>query len=194
MNKKSVALTEEEYEEAIDLLRKGFVLDGHVIKGNERIATIEVLQATLGLRLGDVLRLSLDSFVKDGDRYRLDIVEQKTGKERNFTVPMEVYSFIQNYAINNGIGKKAKLFDVGARQVQRHVGKVFTKMGLDTRCHSTHAFRKLFATQVYKNNNYDIVLVQHLLQHSSAVTTQLYIGIGNQTVEKALAETSKFLA
>lgn len=193
MNKKSVALTEEEYEEAIDLLRKGFVLDGHVIKGNERIATIEVLQATLGLRLGDVLRLSLDSFVKDGDRYRLDIVEQKTGKERNFTVPMEVYSFIQNYAINNGIGKKAKLFDVGARQVQRHVGKVFTKMGLDTRCHSTHAFRKLFATQVYKNNNYDIVLVQHLLQHSSAVTTQLYIGIGNKTVEKALAETSKFL-
>ena len=51
---------------------------------------------------------------------------------------------------------------------------------------STHSFRKYFATEIYKNNGYDIVLVQHLLQHSSAAITQKYIGIDTKQVEDAL--------
>lgn len=62
INKKCVALSQEQYGRSIELLRNGFMLEGVLIKPNERIATIEVLQATLGLRLGDVLRLKLSSF------------------------------------------------------------------------------------------------------------------------------------
>jgi site-specific recombinase XerD len=51
---------------------------------------------------------------------------------------------------------------------------------------STHSFRKWFATEIYKNNGYDIALVQRLLQHSSAATTQRYIGIEPQRVERAI--------
>ena len=129
MNKRCVALTDEQYRESISLLRSGFVLDEKFIKPNERIAAVEVLQATLGLRLGDTLKLRMSSFIKDGNRYRLDIKEQKTGKMRTFTVPIEVYSFIQDYAISNNIGADAKLFDISERQVERHMNKVFTKMG-----------------------------------------------------------------
>ena len=82
MNKKCLALTEEQYCQSIALLRNGFFLGDTRIKPNERIATIAVVQASLGLRLGDVLRLKLSSFVKDGNRWRLDFKEQKTDKSR----------------------------------------------------------------------------------------------------------------
>lgn len=189
MNKKCVTLNQDEYQRCIELLRNGFMLEGVLVKPNERIATIEVLQATLGLRLGDVLRLKLSSFIRDGDRWRLDIKEQKTGKIRNFTVPNEVYSFVQDYCIERGISKDAKLFDISKRQVERHLNKVFMKMELPLRSYGSHSFRKFFATKVYIDNEFNIVLVQKLLQHSSPTTTQLYIGISQKNIEDALAKT-----
>lgn len=189
INKKCVAFTQEEYQRSIELLRNGFMLEGVLIKPNERIATIEVLQATLGLRLGDILRLKLSSFIKDGDRWKLDIKEQKTGKLRAFTVPVEVYSFIQEYALSRGISKDAKLFDISERQVERHLNKVFMKMGLSLRSYGSHSFRKFFATQVYIDSEFNAELVRVLLQHSSLNTTQRYLGIGSKQIEDALAKT-----
>ena len=51
---------------------------------------------------------------------------------------------------------------------------------------STHSFRKFYATEIYKNSNYNIALVQQLLQHSSAAVTQRYIGIQQQEIERAI--------
>lgn len=189
MNKKCVALTEEQYKESISLLRSGFELNGVSVRPNSRIATVEVLQACLGLRLGDTLQLRMTSFIKDGNRWRLDIIEEKTKKIRVFTVPLDVYSFIQEYAYANNISKEAKLFDISERQVERHLNKVFTKMKLPLRNYGSHSYRKFFATKVYINNNYDIKLVQTLLQHSSPSTTAIYIGISQKNVEDALAGT-----
>ena len=56
----------------------------------------------------------------------------------------------------------------------------------------SHSFRKYFATSIYVNNNYDINLVRVLLQHSSTVTTQRYIGIQNKNIEDALQNHIKF--
>lgn len=190
MNKRCVALTREQYEKSISLLRSGFCLNGVVVKPNSRVATIAVVQATLGLRLGDCLRLKMTSFIKDGSRYRIDIKEQKTGKYRTFTVPVEVYSFIQNYALENNIGVDAKLFDITERQVQRHLNKVFSKMELPLRNYGSHSYRKYFATQVYLNNEMNIELVRILLQHSSVAITQKYVGINQKQVENALAKTA----
>lgn len=189
MNKKCVALNQDEYQRCIELLRNGFMLEDVLVKPNERIATIEVLQATLGLRLGDILKLKLSSFIRDGDRYRLDIREEKTGKIRNFTVPNEVYSFVQDYCIEGGISKDAKLFDISKRQVERHLNKVFMKMELPLRSYGSHSFRKLFATQVYIDSEYNAELVRVLLQHSSLNTTQRYLSIGSKQIEDALART-----
>lgn len=186
MNKKCVALTQQEYEESITLLRSGFILEGKRIQPNDRIATVEVLQACLGLRLGDVLQLKLDSFIRDGDRWRLDICEQKTGKARIFTVPLEIYSFIQEYAYKWGINRSCKLFDISARQVERHLNLVFVKMELPLRSYGSHSFRKFFATKIYLENNYNVELVRILLQHSSVATTQRYIGLQQKDVELAL--------
>ena len=51
---------------------------------------------------------------------------------------------------------------------------------------STHSFRKFFASSIYKDNGCDINLVRVLLQHSSVVTTQRYIGVQPQEIENAL--------
>lgn len=194
MNKRCVALTQEQYQESISLLRSGFTLDGVSLRANSRIATVVVLQACLGLRLGDALNLKLNSFIRDGDRWRLDIVEQKTKKTRTFTVPVEIYSFIQEYAYDLGIGRNVKLFDISARQVERHLLKVFQKMGLGIKNFSSHSYRKFFATKVFVENNYNIEIVRILLQHSSIATTQRYIGISQKEIEDALQKMIKNVA
>lgn len=55
----------------------------------------------------------------------------------------------------------------------------------------THSFRKAFATQAYINSDYNAEVVRRLLQHSSVVTTQRYIGVGDKEIEDALLKTVK---
>lgn len=191
MNKKTIALTEEQYKNIISTMRAGFVCsDGHVVKPNKKIATALTLEANLGLRISDILQLRLSAIIRDGDRCRLNIVEQKTKKKREFTVPTDIYIYIQNYALENNINPAAKLFDIGERAVNKHLHLVCDYLGYEGI--GSHSFRKYFATSIYVNNNYDINLVRVLLQHSSTVTTQRYIGIQNKNIEDALQNHIKF--
>ena len=191
MNKKTIALTEEQYKNIISTMRAGFVCsDGHVVKPNKKIATALTLEANLGLRISDILQLRLSAIIRDGDRYRLNIVEQKTKKKREFTVPTDIYIYIQNYALENNINPSAKLFDIGERAVNKHLHLVCDYLGYEGI--GSHSFRKYFATSIYVNNNYDINLVRVLLQHSSTITTQRYIGIQNKNIEDALQNHIKF--
>ena len=185
MNKKTVALTAEQYEKIIKTMISGFNdTDQNVVKPNKRIATALTLEANLGLRIGDILKLRLSDIVRDGDRYRLDIIEQKTGKKREFTVPLEIYVYIQNYALETNIKATAKLFDISERAVNKHLQKVCTHLGFSGI--GSHSFRKFFATSIYNNNKHDINLVRVLLQHSSIAVTQRYIGIQSEEIEEAL--------
>ena len=84
MNKKTKALTTEQYKEIIQTMNDGF----SDCRPNERIANILVLEGNWGLRISDILKLRLCDIIRDGDRYRLEITEKKTGKQRIFTVPM----------------------------------------------------------------------------------------------------------
>lgn len=185
-NKKTLALTREQYIVIIQTIKEGFVRkDGSIFKPNERLATILTLEANLGIRISDILQLKLTSIVRDGDRYRLDIIEQKTGKKRESTVMLEIYTFIQEYALNFGISPRAKLFDISERAVQKQLKIAADHLGMQGI--STHSFRKFFATEIYLNNNANIELVRILLQQSSTTTTQRYIGIQRQDIEQALA-------
>lgn len=185
MNKETIALTDEQYVKIIQTIRSGFVCkDGHKVKPNNRIAVALMLEANLGLRICDILDLRLSSIIKDGERYRLNIIEKKSGLKRNFTVPLEVYVFIQNYALENNINPAAKLFDMSERAVTKHLKLVCDQLGYSGI--GSHSFRKYFATSIYVNNHYDINLVRVLLQHSSTVTTQRYIGLQSKDIENAL--------
>jgi len=183
-NKKTVALTQEQYKSIIEVIKEGFTVNGTFFKCNNRIATILVLEANLGLRIGDVLVLTLNSIIKDGDRYRLNIIEDKTDKQRSFTVPTDIYNYIKMYCLENNIRSSARMFDITERAIQKQLKLVCDYLGFENI--STHSFRKYFATEIYINNNYNIALVRQLLQHSNTSITQKYIGISTQEVENAL--------
>ena len=181
MNKKTKALTTEQYKEIIQTMKEGFC----GCRPNERIATALVLEGNLGLRISDIVKLRPCDIVRDGDRYRLEIVEQKTGKRRVFTVPLVIAQYVENYCLRNGIAREDLIFPITERAV------VCDYLGFEGI--STHSFRKWYATEIYKANGYDIALVQRLLQHSSAAVTQRYIGIEPQRIEAAIQGHAQLL-
>lgn len=188
-NKKTLALTEESYKKIIETMKAGFIYKDQCgqekrFNPNNKVATALVVEANLGLRISDILALRLKDIVKDGDRYRLDISELKTGKTRYFTVPGEIYRYLENYTLKNNIKATARIFNVTERAVQKQLKIVADYLGLTGI--GTHSFRKFFATQVYTANGYNIELVRTLLQHSNSAITQRYIGIQQKDVEEAL--------
>lgn len=187
MNKKTKTLTTEQYIEIIKTMKAG----SSSFRPNERIATALVLEGNLGLRISDILRLRPIDIVRDGDRYRLEITEQKTGKRRVFTVPLVIEQYIENYCLRNGIGWNDLIFPITERAVQKQLSLVCDYLSYQGI--STHSFRKWYATEIYKANGYDIALVQRLLQHSSAAVTQRYIGIEPQRIEAAIQNHAQLL-
>ncbi|WP_235379512.1 tyrosine-type recombinase/integrase [Pseudoflavonifractor phocaeensis] len=187
MNKKTKALTTEQYKEIIQTMKEGFC----GCRPNERVATALVLEGNLGLRISDIVKLRLCDIVLDGGRYRLEIVEQKTGKRRIFTVPLVIQQYIENYCLRNGIRRDERIFPLTERAIQKQLKIVCDYLGFEGI--STHSFRKWYATEIYKNSGYDIALVQRLLQHSSAAVTQRYIGIEPQRIEAAIEGHAQLL-
>ena len=184
-NKKTRAINKQEFEKIISTIRTGFTLpNGDNIRPNERIAVALTLQANLGLRIGDIVHLSLSDIMLENGRYHLNIVEQKTGKSRTFTVPAEIYIYLQNYAIQNSLRPTQKLFPLTVRAVQLHLQKVCKYLNITGV--STHSFRKFFAVSIYMENDYNVELVRQLLQHSSVAVTQHYLSVEPKIVEQAL--------
>lgn len=175
------ALTTDQYTTIIRTLRTG----NGTFRANPRIAAALTAEANLGMRIGDILRLKLNDIIKDGNRYRLNIVEEKTGKRRSFTVPEAVYNFFCGYCEEQGIESNECMFPITVRAVQKHLKSVCEFLGYEDV--STHSFRKWYATDIYEQNGHDIVLVQQLLQHSSPTVTRRYIGISDEKIETAIA-------
>ena len=187
MNKRTKALTTEQYKEIIQTMKEGFC----GCRPNERIATALVLEGNLGIRISDIVKLRPCDIVKDGERFRLEIREQKTGKSRVFTVPLVIAQYIENYCLRNAIKRDERISPITESAIQKQLAIVCDYLGYDGI--STHSFRKWYATEIYKNNGYDIALVQRLLQHSSAAVTQRYIGIEPQRIEQAIQNHAQLL-
>lgn len=183
-----VALTTEQYHTILKTMKTG----AGSFRANPRCLAVLTAEANLGMRVGDILRLKLSDFIYDGGRYRLNIVEEKTGKKRTFTVPAGLYDYFCEYARKNGIAANERLFPITERAVQKYLKSVCDFLGYENI--STHSFRKWYATDIYNATGHDIVLVQHLLQHSSPVTTRRYIGISEEKVESAIANHMTIVA
>ena len=83
------------------------------------------------------------------------------------------------------------MFPITERAVQKQLHIVCDYLGYEGI--STHSFRKWYATENYNANVFDIALVQRLLQHSNAATTQRYIGIEPQKIEQAIQNHAQLL-
>jgi integrase len=172
----------DEYKKIIGLLLTGFIKEGvGAVRSNKQIAIALQLQASLGLRIGDVLNLHVNNF-RNG---KLEIKEDKTDKLQYREINKNVYDYIKDYAIENNLSSASRLFDVGVRAVQKQLKMITDYIGLENI--STHSFRKLYATTIYEQNNHNLELVKELLNHTSIATTQRYIRVSQQAIDKASA-------
>ena len=175
-------LTDAEYKEIIETIRYGYTHNHIVHKPNEQIATILVLEANLGCRIGDIIKLRTDSIVKDGGLWKLNIIEEKTGKKRTFIVPDAVKKYIDKYArINNRDGE---LFTITCQAVWKAIRQVCDYLELENV--STHSFRKMCANKLYEETGHDIEMVCKFLNHSDIKITRAYIRRSDAKLEEAI--------
>lgn len=176
----TATITKEQFTKLTETIRNGYA--NH--KPNPTIATVLTLQANLGMRIGDIMHMSLSSIIKDGNFYRLDVIEEKTGKKRAYIVPDEVYSFINSYCLENKISPNRRLFQLTERAIQKAIKSAAEYLGLENV--STHSFRKFAASRIYEVSGYDIEVTREFLQHASVGTTQKYIKRTRPQLEAAI--------
>ena len=69
MNKRTVALTTEQYREIVQTMKSGFC----GCRPNPRVAAALMLEGNLGIRVSDVVKLRLSDIVHDGERYAMSL-------------------------------------------------------------------------------------------------------------------------
>ncbi len=176
-------ISNEEYKKLVETIRCGYEYDGVKHRPNDQIATIIILEANLGCRIGDIVNLKTDSIIKDGEVWKLDITEQKTGKSRYFIVPQPVKDFIDEYIRKAGI-EDGYLFDISAAAVWKQLRAATAFLGIKNV--STHSMRKMIACNLYENTGHDIEAVAAFLNHSSINTTRRYIKRSDAQLESAI--------
>ena len=181
MNRKTTCITDEQFNRIITILYNGEAN----IKPNKEMALILTVTGNSGLRIGDCLQLSLNSFIREGNEYHFNIIEDKTGKQRTTIVPIEIYEMIKAYAVaKNRID--SPIFKYGVRAIQLKLREICEYLGDDYKDVSTHSFRKHAGMTIYKASGNDIELTRKFLNHSSVTTTQRYLGVNDDDINKLL--------
>ncbi len=182
-NKRTSVLTVDQYANIIRTIREG----APGMYKHPDVATALVVQANMGMRVGDIIQLRMCDIVRDGGNWRLNVIEQKTKKVRLFTVPDGVYEFIKAYADEKGIKDNEILFPFTERKLQRTIQNACAILGYENI--STHSFRKFAASRVYEASGYDIELTRAFLQHSSVSITQRYLATCNARMNSVINKT-----
>lgn len=180
-------ITEKQLKDLIEIISSGYTDDaGTPHKPNKQVATILTLQANLGCRIGDICSLTVENFVKDGEIWKLDLTEQKTGKKRYFIVPTPVKKFIDKWVKKKGI-TSGRLFSIGEYAVWKQL-RPATKV-LELENISAHSIRKLAGQRLYKSSGNDISLVCQYYQHSSPSITQQYLRRTSKQMDDAISKS-----
>lgn len=173
----------DEYMTIITLCQKGFTYKDeygveHIFRPNKQLAITFILQANLGLRISDVLKLKPSTFKND----KLEVIEKKTGKLQYRTINRNLKELIYEYALENNIKSNDYLIQVKVRAIQKQLAIIANYLNLTNI--SSHSFRKLFGVTVYNQTNGNIELLKELFNHSNISTTQRYIKVSQKQIDE----------
>lgn len=176
-------ITQDEFDLLINTIKVGYIYyddsnKKHIRRPNLQVALILSVEATIGFRINDVLRLKLSNIRGN----KISFIEQKTKKLQYRQVNIALIEALQNYAHNNNIGYNEYLFKLKRRNVLHMLSAAANYLGLESI--GTHSFRKFFAISAYKNSNNNIELVRKLLNHSSVAITQRYINVDQEQIDE----------
>lgn len=173
----------DEYMTIITLCQKGFTYKDeygveHIFRPNKQLAMAFILQANLGLRISDVLKLKPSTFKNE----KLEVIEKKTGKLQYRTINRNLKELIYEYALENNIKGNDYLIQVKVRAIQKQLAIIANYLNLTNI--SSHSFRKLFGVTVYNKTNGNIELLKELFNHSNISTTQRYIKVSQKQIDE----------
>lgn len=181
--------------EAVEPIRDPSVLQdmcGYLQETNERNFVMFQLGIYTGLRISDILKLR----VKDvRNKKYIKVVEQKTGKDKKIPInpilKKTLDSYIEgmkdlDYLIKSREGRNKPLSRGQAYNIIKELGEEF---GIDDL--GTHTMRKTFGYHHYKKHK-DVALLQKLFNHTDPKITLRYIGIEQDTVDKAIKSMRYF--
>lgn len=190
---KTRPITIEEYDRILEKMCSQFTYtvidkDGEtkdkLFRANFKVAYALQLQANLGLRIGDVLKLTLNDFVPDGrGSFKISTIEQKTGKTKDIVVNDNLYNNIKLYTLENDIKPNEPIVKMSVRNVQTQLKIICDVLGIHGV--STHSFRKFYAMRIFEDSGYNFEVVRALLNHSNVGITQKYLGVTAEEIEKA---------
>lgn len=177
------SLEYDEYMTIITLCQKGFTYKDescidHIFRPNKQLAMTFILQANLGLRISDVLKLKPSTFKNN----KLEVIEKKTGKLQYRTINRNLKELIYEYALENNIKSNDYLIKVKVRAIQKQLAIIANYLNLTNI--SSHSFRKLFGVTVYNKTNGNIELLKELFNHSNISTTQRYIKVSQKQIDE----------
>ncbi len=146
-----------------------------------------------GLRVEEMVNLKASDLHLKEEQSSLSVKKGKGNRPRIVYLP-ETFKkeclFYFNWK-EKAIPKSDYLFtNSGGRQLtKRALQKAFKRCsrlaGLETR-YSIHCLRHTYGSFLYKSSNHNLRLVQEQLGHSSIRTTQVYAGLMNEEVKKAV--------
>ena len=171
-----------EYKTIMDLLDNGFEYTEEGIsktfRPNVKVKLALTLEANLGLRISDIVKLTPNSIKGN----KLSIIEKKTNKLQWRNINPTIALLIKSYAYENNIQSNQRLISVSEKAIQKQLRIICKYLELENI--GTHSFRKLFASTQYEASNNDIYAVKELLNHSSIATTQRYIRVSQEKIDK----------
>lgn len=182
----TVMADNQQITDIINALRSGYTHNGITHRSNYQVATIMLLQANLGCRIGDIVNLTMENIVYDGEAWRLDMEEEKTGKKRRFVIPSPVKDIIDGWTKMKCI-KSGRLFKVGEEAVWKQLRYVTAYLGIENV--SAHSFRKAAAYRVYKDSGEDIALTSQYLNHANPATTLIYLRRSSKQMDSVLSKS-----
>ena len=183
----TVILEDQQIVKIINTLRSGYIHDGIYHRPNNQIATILLLQANMGCRINDIVHLKVENIVYDGDAWKLDLIEQKTGKKRNFIVPENVKAIFDTWCDNEGV-YSGRLFHIEAAAVWKQLRFVTDYLGYKNV--SAHSFRKAAGMRNYIASGKDIALVTQFYLHSSPAVSMRYLQRTSKQMDEALSKAT----
>jgi integrase len=158
----------------------------HLREESERNYMLFVTGINSGLRISDILPLK----VKDAKKSHFSLRETKTGKQKRIQITPALRRELKCYL--EGKDDEEYLFKsregrnkpIGRSMAYKILRKAAEHFGLEEI--GTHTLRKTFGYHFY-NQTKDVAMLQEIFNHSSPQITLRYIGVNQDSMDKAMS-------
>jgi len=173
--------------EPIRDLKKLKDMKEYLLSKNERDYLMFVLGINSGLRVSDLLKLTVEDVI-DGV---VTIREQKTGKTKRFalsdTCTKAIKHYLESAKLTTGPifpSEKDKTKPISKVQAWRILNQAADYVGIKENV-GTHTLRKTFGYHALRQG-VDIAYIMQAFNHSSVAITKRYLGITTEELDEVL--------